>query len=284
MKHRIFETKKTLLIRGKLIDLSNRPLIMGILNVTPDSFYDGGKYLTSEHIVGRAASMLENGVDIIDIGGYSSRPGAENIPIEEEKARVVKALKIIKKEFPDCFASVDTFRSEVARFAAAEGADIINDISGGKLDDRMFETVAELKLPYILMHMKGSPATMAKLNQYDDLIGDMLQYFQEKIRHLNELGIWDIIIDPGIGFSKNSLQNFHLISQLDIFSALNLPVLLGASRKSFIYKTLNISQEEALNGTTVVNTIGLLKNINIVRVHDTREAKQIISLLEKIKN
>lgn len=257
---------------------------MGILNVTPDSFYDGGKYLTSEHIAGRAASMLENGADIIDIGGYSSRPGAENIPIEKEKARVVKALKIIKKEFPDCLVSVDTFRSEVARFAAAEGADIINDISGGELDDKMFETIAELKLPYILMHMKGSPATMAKLNQYDDLIGDMLQYFQEKIRHLNELGIWDIIIDPGIGFSKNSLQNFHLISQLDIFSALNLPVLLGASRKSFIYKTLNISQEEALNGTTVVNTIGLLKNIKIFRVHDTREAKQIISLLEKIKN
>jgi dihydropteroate synthase len=257
---------------------------MGVLNVTPDSFYDGGKYVTSENIVRRAASMLENGTDIIDIGGYSSRPGAENIPVEEEKARVVKALKIIKKAFPDCLVSVDTFRSEVARLAAAEGAEIINDISGGELDDRMFETIAELKLPYILMHMKGSPATMAKLNQYDDLIGDMLQYFQEKIRHLNELGIWDIIIDPGIGFSKNSLQNFHLISQLDIFSALNLPVLLGASRKSFIYKTLNISQEEALNGTTVVNTIGLLKNINIVRVHDTREAKQIISLLEKIKN
>ncbi len=284
MKHRIFETKKTLLVRGKLIDLSNRPLVMGILNVTPDSFYDGGKYLTSENIVRRAASMLENGTDIIDIGGYSSRPGAENIPIEEEKARVAKALIIIKKEFPDCIISVDTFRSEVARTAAEEGAEIINDISGGELDEKMFETIAELKLPYILMHMKGSPATMAKLNQYEDLIGDMLQYFQEKIHRLNELGVWDIIIDPGIGFSKNSLQNFHLISQLDIFSALNLPVLLGASRKSFIYKTLNISQEEALNGTTVVNTIGLLKNLSIVRVHDTREAKQIIALLEKIKN
>ncbi|GAL84141.1 hypothetical protein MYP_1369 [Sporocytophaga myxococcoides] len=257
---------------------------MGILNVTPDSFYDGGKYLTSENIVRRAASMLENGTDIIDLGGYSSRPGAENISIEEEKSRVTKALIIIKKEFPDCIVSVDTFRSEVARIAAAEGAEIINDISGGELDEKMFETIAELKLPYILMHMKGSPETMAKLNQYDDLIGEMLQYFQEKIYRLNDLGVWDIIIDPGIGFSKNSLQNFHLISQLDIFSALNLPVLLGASRKSFIYKTLNISQEEALNGTTVVNTIGLLKNLSIVRVHDTREAKQIIALLEKLKN
>ncbi|MBO9699604.1 MAG: dihydropteroate synthase [Sporocytophaga sp.] len=257
---------------------------MGILNVTPDSFYDGGKYLTPDDIVRRAASMLENGADIIDIGGYSSRPGAENIPIEEEIARVASALKIIKKEFSECIVSVDTFRSEVAKIAAAEGAEIINDISGGELDKKMFETVAELKLPYVLMHMKGSPATMAKLNQYDNLIGDMLQYFQQKIHRLNELGVWDIIIDPGIGFSKNSLQNFHLITQLDIFSALNLPVLLGVSRKSFIYKTLNVSQEEALNGTTIVNTISLLKNLSIIRVHDVREAKQIISLLEKLKN
>ncbi len=282
MKHRIFETKKTLLVRGKLIDLSIRPLIMGILNVTPDSFYDGGKYLTPDDIVRRAASMLENGADIIDIGGYSSRPGAENIPVEEETARVSRALKIIKKEFPESIVSVDTFRSQVARIAAAEGADIINDISGGELDEKMFETIAELKLPYILMHMKGSPATMSKLNQYDNLIGDILQYFQEKLNRLNELGVRDIIIDPGIGFSKNSLQNFHLIRQLDIFSALNLPVLLGVSRKSFIYKTLNVSQEEALNGTTIVNTIGLSKNISIIRVHDVREAQQIISLLQKI--
>ncbi|WP_245598685.1 dihydropteroate synthase [Sporocytophaga myxococcoides] len=282
MKHRIFETKKTLLVRGKLIDLSIRPLIMGILNVTPDSFYDGGKYLTPDDIVRRAASMLENGADIIDIGGYSSRPGAENIPVEEETARVSRALKIIKKEFPESIVSVDTFRSEVARIAAADGAEIINDISGGELDEKMFETIAELKLPYILMHMKGSPATMSKLNQYDNLIGDMLQYFQEKLNRLNELGVWDIIIDPGIGFSKNSLQNFHLIRQLDIFSALNLPVLLGVSRKSFIYKTLNVSQEEALNGTTIVNAIGLSKNISIIRVHDVREAQQIISLLQKI--
>ncbi len=255
---------------------------MGILNVTPDSFYDGGKYLTPDDIVRRAASMLENGADIIDIGGYSSRPGAENIPVEEETARVSRALKIIKKEFPESIVSVDTFRSEVARIAAADGAEIINDISGGELDEKMFETIAELKLPYILMHMKGSPATMSKLNQYDNLIGDMLQYFQEKLNRLNELGVWDIIIDPGIGFSKNSLQNFHLIRQLDIFSALNLPVLLGVSRKSFIYKTLNVSQEEALNGTTIVNAIGLSKNISIIRVHDVREAQQIISLLQKI--
>jgi len=228
--------------------------------------------------------MLENGADIIDIGGYSSRPGADRITVEEEIDRARRALKVVKKAFPDSLVSIDTFRAETARIAASEGAEIINDISGGELDEKMFETVAALKLPYILMHMKGTPETMASQNQYEHLTGDILQYFREKIQRLHELGVWDIIIDPGIGFSKNSQQNFHLISQLDIFSALNLPVLLGVSRKSFIYKTLNISQEEALNGTTVVNTIGLLKNLSILRVHDVREARQVIALLENLKN
>jgi len=284
LKHRIFDTKKTVQVHGRVIDLSTRPLIMGILNVTPDSFYDGGKYLTSDEILKRATSMLENGADIIDIGGYSSRPGADRITVEEEIDRARRALKVVKKAFPDSLVSIDTFRAETARIAASEGAEIINDISGGELDEKMFETVAALKLPYILMHMKGTPETMASQNQYEHLTGDILQYFREKIQRLHELGVWDIIIDPGIGFSKNSQQNFHLISQLDIFSALNLPVLLGVSRKSFIYKTLNISQEEALNGTTVVNTIGLLKNLSILRVHDVREARQVIALLENLKN
>lgn len=258
------------------------PQIMGVLNVTPDSFYDGGRYQSDETILSQCAKMVEEGVDLVDVGGYSSRPNADNISIELEKERVQKALQVITKNFPNLIISVDTFRSEVARMAIGEGAHIINDISGGQLDAEMFRTVAELKVPYILMHMKGTPQTMKSLAQYDNILHNLLDYFANKINTLKSLGVKDIVIDPGFGFAKTIDQNFELFNQIEQLHHLELPLLIGVSRKSMIWKTLDVEPNEALNGTTALNTIALQKGAHFLRVHDVKEAKEVLTLLDKL--
>lgn len=270
-------------LKGSLVSL-HQPLIMGILNVTPDSFFDGGQYMQPQEVLERATQILEQGADIIDIGAYSSRPDAQDISEEEETKRLIPAIELIIQHFPHAYISVDTFRANVAQRAIESGACMINDISGGNLDSKMFETVIKLKVPYILMHMKGSPQTMKKLNQYEDLVLDILDYFQQKVYQLRQLGQTDIILDVGFGFAKNISQNFLLLQQQKYFQALNLPLLIGISRKSMIYKTLNIQASEALNGTSILNTVALLENAHILRVHDVKEANEVRKLMSKLKN
>ncbi len=266
-------------ISGELLDLST-PRVMGILNVTSDSFYDGGRYLKPEDALNQAGRMLEEGASIIDVGGYSSRPGAEHISEEEELKRVIPAIRAIKSGFSDARISIDTFRSEVARAAVQEGAALINDISGGQADNLMLSTAARLGVPYIGMHMRGTPKTMTRLTEYEQVTRDLAHYFSDmKARAIAE-GITDLIIDPGFGFAKTQEQNFQLLQELDHLSWLELPVLVGVSRKSFIYRTLERTAEEALNGTTVVHTLALLKGAHILRVHDVSEAQDCIRLLE----
>jgi dihydropteroate synthase len=273
-----FSTNKTLNINGRLIDLSETR-IMGILNVTPDSFYDGGRHATQDNILQHAERMLREGATFIDIGGYSSRPGATNISVTEETDRVIPAIRIVRKNFPEFVISIDTFRSEVARIAVSEGAALINDISGGSLDGQMYETVAMLKIPYILMHMKGDPQTMTRQAEYAYLVKEINQYFSQRIHALNELGVHDIILDPGFGFAKTRAHNFELLNNLELLHIHGRPVLAGLSRKSMIWKTLEIDPDDALNGTTALNTIALLKGVNILRVHDVREAAQVVKLV-----
>lgn len=255
------------------------PKIMGILNVTPDSFYDGGRYDSENAILTQTEKMVEQGATFIDVGGYSSRPGAENISIEEEIRRVSTAIKIIAKNFPDAILSIDTFRCQVASAAIQEGASIINDISGGEQDGNMFETAARFQVPYILMHMRGNPQTMTQFSDYENLIKDVTDYFHIKIKQLERIGVKDIIIDPGFGFSKTPAQNFSLLNSLDYFTILNKPMIVGISRKSMIWKTLQTTADHALNGTTCLNTIALLKGVNILRVHDVQEAAEICKLI-----
>jgi dihydropteroate synthase len=280
-ENNFFSTNKTLNLNGRLVDLRT-PRIMGILNVTPDSFYDGNRYTSEADILKQVEKMLSDGAMFIDVGGYSTRPGAEEISAEEEQKRVLKAVKNISHEFPDAFISVDTFRSEVVRAAVDAGAHLVNDVSGGSLDDAMFKTVAELKVPYILMHMRGTPQTMNKLTVYENLLKDIMDFFHEKIFTLQQLGAKDIIIDPGFGFAKTVEQNFELLSKLDHFNILGKPVLAGLSRKSMIWRTLGITPEEALNGTTSLNTVALLKGASLLRVHDVKQAAEAIKLIEKI--
>ena len=277
-KNTIFHQKKTINAGGRLITF-DKPKVMGILNITPDSFYSGSRISSEEQALRTTEQMLKDGADFIDIGAYSSRPGAIDISTAEETERLLPAVKVIVKEFPEAVLSIDTFRSEVANAAINEGAHIINDISGGSLDQQMFETVAKLKVPYILMHMKGTPQTMKDLNQYDDMMNEILQYFALKISHLNSLGVKDIIADPGFGFAKNIEQNFEILSQFELFKLTGIPVLAGLSRKSMIWKTLDVKSEEALNGTTVLNTVALMKGADILRVHDVREAAEAGKLL-----
>ena len=255
---------------------------MGVLNVTPDSFYDGGQYNSDQAIVQQVEKMLTAGADFIDVGGYSSRPGAANISEEEEKSRSVGAIEVIIKEFPDAVISIDTFRSGVAVAAVSAGASMINDISGGSLDDTMFDAVAQLQVPYILMHMRGNPQTMRDQTQYQNLIKDLVSYFQEKIQRLRDLEVKDIIVDPGFGFAKTREQNFNMLRNLDNFGILGKPMVVGLSRKSMIWKTLNIKPEEALNGTTALHMLALWKGANILRVHDVKEAKEVIKLFTSI--
>jgi dihydropteroate synthase len=282
-KDTFFSKKQTLNINGRLISLSS-PMVMGIVNITPDSFYEGSRTVAPKDVLSRCETIMNEGGDIIDIGAYSSRPDAADISVEEEKMRFASVLGLIRKEFPDAILSIDTYRPEVANMAVSEyGANMINDISGGTLDDKMFDTVAQLHVPYILMHMKGTPQTMKHLNQYDDLVTDILMFFAERVNTLRLKGVADIIIDPGFGFAKNIAQNFKLLSNLDKFSFLNLPVLAGLSRKSFIYKTLGETPGDALVGTTAMNTIALLNGADILRVHDVKEAVDCVKLVEAYK-
>ena len=256
---------------------------MGILNLTPDSFYDGGTNNSITDALKTVSVMLLEGADFIDIGAYSSRPNATHITEVEELNRILPTLKAIVKEFPDALISIDTFRANIASATINEGAHIINDISGGDLDDKMFETIANLKVPYILMHMKGSPQTMVKEANYENLFKELLDYFLIKIKRLLALGVKDVIIDPGFGFAKKPEQSFELLNKLDQFKILDVPILAGLSRKSMIYKTLGINPEDALNGTTVANTIALLKGANILRVHDVKAAAESIKLVQQLK-
>ncbi len=281
-KDNLFKVKSTLNIRGNLVDL-NTPKIMGILNVTPDSFYAGSRIQNIEMAAQKAQEMLNNGADIIDIGGYSTRPGADDISVEDEIERTVPIIEYLIKTKPDLIISIDTFRSEVARKAVAAGASIINDVSGGNLDDRMFETVAELGVPYILMHMRGTPQTMKELNQYDHLLNDITKEIESKKQQLLSLGVSDIIIDPGFGFAKNITQNYEILRNLGYFKRMKLPILAGVSRKSMIYKTLKSTPEEALNGTTALNMAALINGASILRVHDVKEAAETVRLYRAYK-
>jgi len=263
--------------QGKLIDLAT-PKVMGILNVTPNSFYDGGKYKNESEIVKQVETMLVDGADFIDVGAYSSKPNAEFVSEEEEIARLIPVLKLVLKEFPTTLLSVDTFRSEVAKVAVKSGVSIINDISAGGLDDKMMETIGKLQVPYIMMHMKGTPQTMTQLTQYDDIVKDMLFYFSEKVALARSFGINDLIIDPGFGFPKTVEQNFEIMQKLELFKVLELPILAGVSRKSMIYKPLDLTPEKALNGTTALNMIALTKGASILRVHDVKEAVECVKL------
>jgi dihydropteroate synthase len=272
---------RTLNIKGKLVDLGT-PVVMGILNITPDSFFEGSRFNTELEILTQTEKMLSEGATFIDVGGYSSRPGAEDISVDEECSRVSKAISAICKEFPQTIISIDTFRSEVARQAVQEGAAIINDISAGELDRKMFETVAALNVPYIAMHMRGNPQTMKELTSYTNLVKEVMAYFIDKISHLKALGVNDIIIDPGFGFAKTIDQNFELLTHLDYLKNLERPILAGLSRKSMIWKTLGITAEGALNGTTALNMTALLKGASILRVHDVKEAVEVIKLHSKL--
>ncbi|MDR1645599.1 MAG: dihydropteroate synthase [Tannerellaceae bacterium] len=268
-------------IKGSLMSL-HPPLVMGILNVTPDSFYTGSRKQTETEIHSRIETILEEGGRIIDVGGYSSRPAAAEVSEEEEMKRLALALKIVNKHYPEAIVSIDTFRSGVARRSVeVYGAAIINDISGGELDAGMFRAIAALKTPYILMHMRGTPLTMQQFTTYDHLIVDIRKYFADKIYELELLGVNDIILDPGFGFSKTTEQNFELMHSLDEFALFERPLVVGISRKSMIYKTLDITSEESLNGTTVLNTLALLKGADILRVHDVREAVEAVRLVEQ---
>jgi dihydropteroate synthase len=267
--------------KGQLIDLSV-PRVMGILNLTPNSFFDGGKYNNEDEIITRATNILTEGADFIDLGGYSSKPNAEFVSEQEEIDRVVPAIELILKHFPDALLSIDTFRAGVAKASIESGAAIINDIAAGELDDKMFDVIAKYNVPYIMMHMRGNPQSMQSMTHYDDIMKEMLFYFSEKVQKARSLGINDLILDPGFGFAKTTDQNFEVMQKMELFNLLELPVLAGISRKSMIYKTLHITAEEALNGTTILNTIALSKGAKILRVHDVKEAVECVTLFTKM--
>lgn len=282
VQNNAFYSNNTLNLRGELLHLDT-PKVMGILNITPDSFYEGSRVSGEKEILSQAAQMIEEGADLLDLGGYSSRPGASAISESEECNRVLPAIRLLKDHFPKTPLSIDTFRSTIARQAVDQGASLINDISGGEQDPQMFETVAELGVPYILMHMRGTPQTMTTLTQYDNLVKDVADYFHKKIYLLRQLGVRDLILDPGFGFAKTAEQNFELLQRLRYFSIFGLPLLAGLSRKAMIWKTLNTDPAGALNGTTTLNTIALANGASILRVHDVREAVECIALSQKIK-
>ncbi|SFD82080.1 dihydropteroate synthase [Flavobacterium phragmitis] len=267
--------------KGELVDLTI-PKVMGILNVTPNSFFDGGKYKNEDEIILQVDKMLSEGATFIDIGAYSSKPSAEFVSEQEEIDRIVPAIELILKHFPEALLSIDTFRAEVAKASIESGATIINDIAASELDDKMFEVIAKYNVPYIMMHMRGNPQTMQSLTQYDDIVKEMLFYFSEKVQQARALGINDLILDPGFGFAKTTDQNYEVMEKMELFNLLELPVLAGISRKSMIYKTLDITPQEALNGTTFLNTIALMKGAKILRVHDVKEAVECVTLFDKI--
>ncbi len=266
--------------RGRLLIIT-KPIVMGIINVSPDSFYEQSTVATTSAALQLAEKMLKEGATILDIGGQSTKPGTENIGAKEELARVIPAIEAITKQFPESFISIDTYHAEVAKAAVSAGAVIVNDISAGTLDSSMIDIVASLNVPYVVMHMRGTPTTMQQQNDYDDMLLEILEFFIQKTNECSKAGIKDLIIDPGFGFAKNIEQNFTLLKNMQIFKILQKPLLAGLSRKSTIYKTLGISPEEALNGTTVLNTIALQNGACILRVHDVKEAVEAIELLQK---
>lgn len=277
-------TPYTINVRGSLFDLSI-PQVMGILNVTPDSFYAASRMESEEAIRKRVRQIVEEGASMLDVGAYSSRPGADDVSVEEEMARLRQGMKVLREEAPDAVVSVDTFRADVAKMCVEElGVDIVNDISGGELDEAMFQTVAKLGVPYILMHMKGTPQTMQEAPHYDDLMQEMMRYFAEKVQQLRDLGQKDIILDPGYGFGKTIAHNYELLHHQEMLNVFELPILVGVSRKSMIYRLLGNTPNEALNGTTVLNTIALMKGASILRVHDVKEAVEVVTIYQKIVN
>ena len=266
--------------KGKLLDFS-QPLVMGILNITPNSFFDGGQHNSMQNAVTQTKKMLDDGADIIDIGGYSSQRNADFVTEEMEIDRLIPVIEVMVKTFPDIIISVDTFRAAVAEKAIEHGAAIINDISGGTLDENMFDVVGKHQVPYILMHMRGTPQNMQQFVDYDDLVSDIIYYFSERLEKAYQAGIKDVIIDPGFGFSKTLAQNYELLSKLNMFQHLDVPILAGVSRKTMIYNLLSISPKEALNGTTVLNTLALTKGADILRVHDVKEAVECVKIVKK---
>jgi dihydropteroate synthase len=274
----------TINANGQLIDLGT-PQVMGILNVTPDSFYSGSRKQTETEIAERVEQILAEGGQMIDIGAYSSRPNADDVSTKEEMERLRRGLRILREKDPDAIVSVDTFRADVAKMCVEEfGVQIVNDISGGELDKQMFKTVAKLGVPYILMHMKGTPQTMQQAPYYEDLMKEVMLYFAEKVQQLRDLGQKDIVLDPGYGFAKTIDHNYELLRHQEMLEVFELPLLVGVSRKSMIYRFLGSSPEEALNGTTVLNTLALQKGANILRVHDAKEAVEVVRLVEKFSN
>jgi dihydropteroate synthase len=276
-KDNFFYTKYSMNCGGRLISF-DKALIMGILNLTPDSFYDKSRILSEKDLLLTTEKMLSDGADIIDLGAVSTRPGSEEISVEDELNRLLPALRSIRKTFPDSIISIDTWRSQVAKIGIAEGANIINDISGGTMDSYMFETIAQLKVPYILMHIQGTPQTMQHNPTYHDVVNEVIDFLAKRIQKLRLLGVADIIVDPGFGFGKTLEHNYTLLKHLEQFKILDCPILVGISRKSMITKALNIKADEALNGTTVLNTIALMKGAKILRVHDVKEAVEAVKL------
>ena len=270
----------TINCKGQLIDLST-PKIMGILNVTPNSFYDGGKFTLSENGLSQVGKMLDEGATFIDIGAYSSKPNAEFVSEDEERNRILPVVQGILKKFPDALLSIDTFRSGIAAVCIENGVAVINDISAGNLDEKMMEVIAKHNVPYIMMHLRGTPQTMQTMTNYENIIKEMLFYFSEKVSKARSLGINDLIVDPGYGFAKTLEQNYEVLQNFEIFKMLDLPLLAGISRKSMVYKPLGLTANEALNGTTVLNTIALTKGANILRVHDVKEALECVTLYER---
>jgi len=272
----------TLNCKGNLIDLLT-PKVMGILNITPNSFFDGGKFKSEKEILNQVEKMLSEGATFIDIGAYSSKPNADFVEESEELNRILPIVDLVLKHFPEAIISIDTFRSVVAKKCIENGAALINDISAGNLDKRMMQTVGEMKVPYVMMHMRGTPQTMQSLTNYDNLIKEILFYFSEKVSLARSFGINDLIIDPGFGFAKTLFQNYEILQKLELFQILELPILAGISRKSMIHKVLNSSAQEALNGTTVLNTIALTKGASILRVHDAKEAVECVKLIGQLQ-
>lgn len=281
MQNNGFSSNKTLTVRGQVIDLS-LPRVMGILNITPDSFYADSRKVHEADVVQQARQMVEAGATFLDVGAYSSRPGADDISVDEEWTRLGPAIRAIRQHLPHCLMSVDTFRASIAQRAVEAGADMINDISGGEADSHMFETVARLRVPYVAMHMRGTPQTMTQLTDYTEVVREVIDYFHPKVETLRGLGVADIIIDPGFGFAKTPAHGFELLRELRALEILQQPILVGVSRKSMIWKTLGLTAREALNGTSVLHTIALLHGASILRVHDVREAIECVQLVQKL--
>ena len=282
--NKFLKRKNTINLDGRILDLA-QPVVMGILNVTPDSFFDGGKYKTEKKVLKRAEEILEQGGTVIDIGAVSTKPGAEGISTKDEIDRLLPAVRAVKKAFPEAFVSIDTYRSWVALTVIEEcGPCMVNDVSGGEFDDHMFDTVGKLSVPYILMHMQGTPLKMQENPEYEDIIRDISLFFTDRVKRLTKAGVKDIIIDPGFGFGKTLEHNYELLNRLDSFKVFQLPLMVGISRKSMISKLLEISPDDALNGTTIINTLALLGGTDILRVHDVREAVETVQILNKLRS